>query len=285
MRIVVIEGTGGLADQPRGDRPIDDETAGGRPVGALVVEGDLTFVSIDAHASDLEQVLSRDLRMDETLREAWRQQRIISAAAREQRRDQNVAQLVALLLGLTVTALVVAQAVLHENGYLAENPLVERFFDVAILVLPIMVASLAAATGRWRPGTRWILLRASSEAIKREIWRYRARAGTYSHAKTRRVSREVKLAEAVGSSIGGLMRTDVSQLAFDPAPTSRSTATSSRRSRPTSTSRSGSTIRSTTTCGPRRSSSAGPGCCGRSPSHSGPSGRSSRRSACSSMSR
>ena len=155
--------------------------------------------------------------MDETLREAWRQQRLISAAARQQRRDQNVAQLVALMLGLTVTALVVAQAVLDENGYLAKNPLVEWFFYVAILVLPIMVAALAAATGRWRPGTRWILLRASSEAIKREIWRYRARAGTYSHAKTRRVSREVKLAEAVGSSIGGLMRTDVSQLAFDPA--------------------------------------------------------------------
>ena len=217
MRIVVIEGTGGLADELAAIARSTAKPQAGDPVGAIVVEGDLTFVSIDAHASDLEQVLSRDLRMDETLREAWRQQRIISAAAREQRRDQNVAQLVALLLGLTVTALVVAQAVLHENGYLAKNPLVERFFYVAILVLPIMVAALAAATGRWRPGTRWILLRASSEAIKREIWRYRARAGTYSHARTRRVSREVKLAEAVGSSIGGLMRTDVSQLAFDPA--------------------------------------------------------------------
>ena len=217
MRIVVIEGTGGLADDLAAIARSPAKPQPGDPVGALVVEGDLTFVSIDAHASDLEQVLSRDLRMDETLREAWRQQRLISAAARQQRRDQNVAQLAALLLGLTVTALVVAQAVLHENGYLAKNPLVERFFYVAILVLPIMVAALAAATGRWRPGTRWILLRASSEAIKREIWRYRARAGTYSHAKTRRVSREVKLAEAVGSSIGGLMRTDVSQLAFDPA--------------------------------------------------------------------
>ena len=217
MRIVVIEGTGGLADQLAAIARSTTKAAAGDPVGALVVEGDLTFVSIDAHASDLEHVLSRDLRMDETLREAWRQQRIVSTAAREQRRDQNVAQLVALLLGLTVTALVVAQAVLKANGYLAKNAPVESFLYVAILVLPIMVAALAAATGRWRPGTRWILLRASSEAIKREIWRYRARAGTYSHAKTRRVSREVKLAEAVGSSIGGLMRTDVSQLAFDAA--------------------------------------------------------------------
>jgi hypothetical protein len=218
MRIVVIEGTGGLADELASfARSTTKSQAGDRVGAALVVEGDLTFVSIDAHASDLEHVLSRDLRMDETLREAWRQQRIISAAARQQRRDQNVAQLVALMLGLTVTALVVAQAVLKGNGYLAKNALVESFLYVAILVLPIMVAALAAATGRWRPGTRGILLRASSEAVKREIWRYRARAGTYSHSKTRRVSREVKLAEAVGSSIGGLMRTDVSQLAFDAA--------------------------------------------------------------------
>jgi hypothetical protein len=217
MRIVVIEGTGGLADELASIARSKTKPQAGDPVGAIVIEGDLTFVSIDVHATDLERVLLRDLRMDETLREAWRQQRIISAAARQQRRDQNVAQLVALTLGLTVTALVVVNAVLDASGYLARNPLIKQLLFVAILVLPIMVAALAAATGRWRPGTRWILLRASSEAIKREIWRYRARAGTYSHARTRRTSREVKLAEAVGSSIGGLMRTDVSQLAFDPA--------------------------------------------------------------------
>jgi hypothetical protein len=217
MPIVVIEGTGGLADELAAIARSKTKPQAGDPAGAIVTEGDLTFVPIDAHASDLERVLSRDLRADETLREAWRQQRILSTVARQQQRDHYGAQLLALTLGLTVTALVVAKTVLDDSGYLAQNPFVDRLLYLAILVLPIMVAALAAANGRWRPGNRWILLRASSEAIKREIWRYRARAGSYSHAKTRRVSREVKLAEAIGSSIGGLMRTDVSQLAFDPA--------------------------------------------------------------------
>ena len=217
IRIVAIEGTGGLADalaaaartrtRPRQRDPIIDTAA----------QADLTFVSIDSQASDLERILSRDLRDDETLREAWRQQRIISAAARKQQRDHRFAQNVILAIGLTVTMLVVGQSVLDRAGILDSAPTLERSLYIAILVLPIMVAALAAASARFRPGTRWILLRASSETIKREIWRYRARAGVYSQARTRLVPREVKLAEAVGSAVGGLMRTDVSQLGFDPA--------------------------------------------------------------------
>jgi hypothetical protein len=75
---------------------------------------------------------------------------------------------------------------------------------------------LSAAASRLRPGSRWILLRGTSETIKREIFRYRARTGIYSHANTREKSRQVKLAQAVGSAMGSLMRTDVNLLGFDP---------------------------------------------------------------------
>ena len=92
---------------------------------------------------------------------------------------------------------------------------------VAIILGPIMITALTAAQGRFRPGARWVLLRGASEVLKRDIYRYRARAGIYSPAQTRTTSPAGKLSAAMGSALGGLMRTDVSQLPFDtnqPAP-------------------------------------------------------------------
>ena len=73
------------------------------------------------------------------------------------------------------------------------------------------------------------------------------------------MSREVGLAGAVGSSIGELIRTDVSRLAFDPAANASVESDKLTPVTPDQSSRSGSTTRSTGTCGLQRSSRAGPG--------------------------
>jgi hypothetical protein len=87
-----------------------------------------------------------------------------------------------------------------------------------IILLPITIATVSAASVRFRPGNRWVLLRGTSETLKREIFRYRARAGIYSHEQTKKVSREVKLAEAIGSATGSLMRTEVNSLSLADVP-------------------------------------------------------------------
>jgi SLOG in TRPM, prokaryote/SMODS and SLOG-associating 2TM effector domain 1/Protein of unknown function (DUF4231) len=216
MPVVVSEGTGGLADElARASRSKADEVRTD-PAGVIAREADIVIVPLDADPSDVERLLTRHLKVDETLRDAWAQQELLSEAASRHRADFGRLQGAILTLGFTVTLLVVAQTVLEGAGYFDRVPWLEAALYLSILTIPITVTFLTGASGRFRPGSRWLLLRGASETIKREIFRYRVRAGIYSHANTRETPREVKLAQAVGSAIGGLMRTDVSQAAFDP---------------------------------------------------------------------
>jgi hypothetical protein len=230
MPIVVIEGTKGLADDLARSRSTAKD-APKTPFAAIAAEGDLTVVPLDSDPSDLERVLTRHLQVDETLRDAWAQQELVSEAATRRQAEFGRLQGVILTLGFTVTLLVVAQTVLDGAGFYGRFLWLGTAFYLSILAIPIVVTFLTGASGRFRPGTHWILLRGASETIKREIFRYRARAGIYSHANTRETPREVKLAEAVGSAIGGLMRTDVSQSALDPERTQRRRAEAARKKR------------------------------------------------------
>jgi hypothetical protein len=49
-----------------------------------------------------------------------------------------------------------------------------------LLIIPILLTVLITALNRFKQGNKWLLLRASAEAIKREIFRYRARSGDYA---------------------------------------------------------------------------------------------------------
>jgi hypothetical protein len=161
-------------------------------------------------------------------------QKLASLAADRQQRDFHRTQGFILFLGFAVTTLVVVNAIWDDFAVLATAPDGVRTVLLALIILlPITVTVLTALMGRFRPGTRWLLLRGGSESIKRDIYRYRARAGMYSPAETRTTSREVKLSESVGSTLGGLMRTDVGQLGFGASaepeiPATKMTALSAR---------------------------------------------------------
>ncbi len=214
--IVVIEGTGGKADEIVAAVRSATKPDAADPLAGILGAADLTILGLDSEPADCEGILARFLGPDETVREAWRLQKLISRAAGRQQSGFRGSQNLILFLGLLITTLVVIQSVIDDYAFLATLPQeVKTGLTYLIILLPIAGTALAAATGRFRPGNRWILLRGGSEAIKREIYRYRARAGIYSPAETRSMSREVKLSEAIGSTLGGLMRSDVSQLAFD----------------------------------------------------------------------
>ena len=214
--IVVIEGTGGKADEIAAAVRSATKPDPADPLAGILGAADLTIVKLDTEPADFEQILARFLGPDETLREAWRLQKLISRGAKRQQNGFRDSQNLILGLGLLITTLVVFHSVFDDYAFLATLPPdVKTWLTRLIILLPIIGTALAAATGRFRPGNRWILLRGGSEAIKREIYRYRARAGIYGPAETRSMSREVKLSEAIGSTLGGLMRSDVSQLAFD----------------------------------------------------------------------
>lgn len=82
-------------------------------------------------------------------------------------------------------------------------------FGHIIILIPIISTALLAAANRFNAGTKWLLLRGSAEALKREIYRYRSHAEIYSSLQTAAMSREIKLANKVQNITRQLMQTEV----------------------------------------------------------------------------
>lgn len=219
MPIVVVTGTGGAADQlvdrsaaMRGATPAEQAD-----LQEALADGEVTAVGLDDDPGALEAILLRLLRPDETLHLAWQQHRMLSRTAHRERRAFGRYQSAVLALGLVATVLVVVRTSLLDAGLLHEADPLAAALRVAIILIPIVVAALVAGAARRRPGSRWVALRGNAELIKRETYRYRTRTGIYAHAQTRRTTRQVKLAQQVGSIANALMRTDVNLAALEPA--------------------------------------------------------------------
>ena len=75
---------------------------------------------------------------------------------------------------------------------------------------------LLAFYNKFRPGIKWILLRGSAEAMKREIFRYRSRTGDYGNAKLTTASRDDVFHERLEPISRRLMGTDVNHGALVP---------------------------------------------------------------------
>ena len=85
-----------------------------------------------------------------------------------------------------------------------------------IIVIPIVTAILLAYYNKFRPANKWILLRGSAEAIKREIYRYRSRTGDYSKDRLTTNSRDDVFHERLEPVSRRLMQTDVNHGGLEP---------------------------------------------------------------------
>jgi hypothetical protein len=219
--VIALAGSGGVADdlaEAATARAANRVPKVANPdLTAILGEIDLTVVAPDADPALLERLLLRRLQSDETLRTAWRQYRVLARTARQQQRAFGWYQRAILALGLLATILIVLQAQLRNAKVMIEGSPADQVLQYGIVLIPIGVGVLVAGAARLRPGGRWVLLRGAAEAIKRETYRYRARTGLYAPDETRRTSREVKLAAAVGSTMNALMLTDVNLAAIDAA--------------------------------------------------------------------
>jgi hypothetical protein len=101
-----------------------------------------------------------------------------------------------------------------------------RALGVVILAVPITVSILLTAASYFKPRQKWILLRGSAEAIKKEIFRYRTQVGDYSDEKTEAfaspiesppatlASRDEVLVDKTATICRRLMRTEVNTVSL-----------------------------------------------------------------------
>jgi SLOG in TRPM, prokaryote/SMODS and SLOG-associating 2TM effector domain 1/Protein of unknown function (DUF4231) len=220
--IVILSGTGGLADQivrveaPGKGRRSEVPDA----IAQIRTEGDLRILTPEADPNQLERILSWILRDDPTLKMAWEQFALYDGNASRHQRTFRLLQVSVLGLGVLATVLALTQTTLLNDGTLKPRSAAASAFHYAILSLPILITVLVGATARFRMGHKWLLLRQGAELIKSEIFRYRAATGAYrtdARPSRRHEAAASALATKVGAITETVMRSDVNESFLQPS--------------------------------------------------------------------
>jgi hypothetical protein len=218
LALIVIEGSGGLADEIadwKRQAALPDE-----PVMAeIIAEGDIHLHPLSNSVKGIERLIIRELGVDHVLMQAWEHFADYDFNATLQQRRFDRLQLAILILGLAGTALAIGQQVyaprdgsgkltrMDANG---NRLLVWWGVHQLLIIIPILLTVLVTAASRFKQGSKWLLLRAGAEAIKREIYRYRARAMYYKD------DAEQQLSQKVEDITRRTMRTEVNTSALAP---------------------------------------------------------------------
>jgi hypothetical protein len=197
--VIIIEGSGGLADELAGllrSRPVE---AADPDIAEIIEEGNLYLAGIDLPAGVLRQKLVNLLGGNELLKLAWMRYGMYSEQSKRHRRLFHRMQEWILALGVITTLFVVINAALQipnwADGLSRLPPTTIRSLNalgdsldpwlyVIILVLPIVTSALIAISTRMNSGTKYVLLRSSAEDVKREIMRYRTNPGLLTAEKS-----------------------------------------------------------------------------------------------------
>jgi hypothetical protein len=220
--VLVVGKTGGLADAIISGSSLTDGVlpAAIDPDVREILETAAIFpTSVDAGMDELNRILSGRISsssetLAETLKEAWfRCDEIDGTAITKQTRFRR------LQLALIILAVLAAFFAILKSASLPVSLIafVHRWYvpsgtlHILVLVTPIALSIVAAYNSHFRDGSKWILLRGAAEAVKREIFRFRAQAGGYSDEQCVRTSRESKLMAKIGDITSSLEQSEVNK--------------------------------------------------------------------------
>jgi len=227
--VLVVQGSGGIADEIL---TAMEPAADGKPpapaadsdLREIIETADIYKFLISGNVDDLNRILLAriDLRAD-TLTDSWsRYDDLDQAAIRKQVLFRNL-QWAILGLGIIATLLAIARSGNALPPWLTQlfpakfGSVFQNLTHILIVLTPISISILVAASSRFREGNKWILLRASAEAIKGEIFRYRMQAGAYSNDQCLQTSRELKLAAKLKDISSALAQSEVNRTSLPAA--------------------------------------------------------------------
>ncbi len=203
LSLIVVEGSGGLADEIATawkDRPnLPDD-----PVMAeIIADGTVLLHLLSNPVKGIERLIVSELGGDNVLIQAWERFADYDLNANLQQERFQRLQLAIIVIGIAGTALALIKQVNNPDGVILTTWKDWWFYRpwtgtgkqpqwigwwlayYVLLILPIVITILITAANRFKQGKKWLLLRSGAEAIKREIFRYRARAGDYKEVFTK----------------------------------------------------------------------------------------------------
>ena len=241
LPLFVVEGSGGTADEIAAAWKAKPELPDDPVIGEIIADGRIELHLLDNLVRGAERLLIRALSGDNVLLQSWGHFADYDLNAIIQQKRFSRLQLAIIVIGVLGTALALIKQVYNPGGvqtdlknwwlYLPRPGSVPTDHWVGwwaiyylLLMIPIALTVLITAASRFKQGNKWLLLRATAEAIKREIFRYRARAGDYKEvsnvapepSKPPPPTPEQVLAQRVEDITRRVMRTEVNASGLKP---------------------------------------------------------------------
>jgi hypothetical protein len=216
--LIIIKGSGGFADEISEAAERKDALKEEPVMAEIITDGELHFHDLSQPVKGIERLIIRELGIDNVLMQAWETFAAYDYNANVQQKKFNTLQTGILVFGVLSTFLVILQQVfapddpkalsrlLSPADLLNQKPAGWLFWWVLhylLILIPILLTVLVTAANRFKQGSKWLLLRAGAEAIKREIFRYRTRAMYYNQKP------EQQLAQRIEDITRRTMRTEV----------------------------------------------------------------------------
>jgi hypothetical protein len=208
--LVVIEGTGGLADKISECR--EGKVSEDRAIKEIIDVGGKKLIHLFPSTGSpavlqtcLQKLISRH---PPVLEHAWRQWAAYAQNAQRQKKNFNRIQQSILALGVLATLLALSLTQFSDIPQI--QPL--SYF---IIALPIAISILVAIENRFKTGKTWLLSRAAAEEIKQEIYKFRVSATPYRESFGNDYP-ETRFAKRVNHIAHKLTRSEIGHSVFKP---------------------------------------------------------------------
>jgi hypothetical protein len=214
--VVPVAGSGGLAAElearGRGGTPSWRRfRAGSQSVGDADVDVILRHRVAPASVPGAEMVklVVWELHDVPVVKLTWSRLASYDVTAGRLRRNSERLEASILLFGIVVTFIALLQNAFEINGI---DGWWNEVFHWTLVVMPVVVSVMIAMSASMAIGKRWVLLRAASESIRRELFAWRTRTGTYREVPGKQVSPHSsveQLVERVCAIESRLMKSEV----------------------------------------------------------------------------
>jgi hypothetical protein len=216
LPLIVIEGSGGLADEIAAAwkaRPtLPDDPA----IAEIIADGRIEFHLLSNSVEGAERLILRELRGNNVLYQAWETFADYDLNAILQQKKFDRMQATILALGVLATTLAVIKQLFAPPDKSVNYSSPWWWVRQLLIILPILLTVLITAANRFKHGNQWLFLRASAEAIKREIYRYRTRTTYYGGWSPDQPSPEQQLSRKVQDITQAAMETEANLSTPDP---------------------------------------------------------------------
>lgn len=216
LPLIVIEGSRGLADEIAAAWKVRPALPDDPAMAEIIADGRIEFHRLSNSIEGAERLILRELRGDNVLYQAWETFADYDLNAMLQQQKFDRMQATILALGVFATTLAVIKQLFAPPDTSVNYSSPWWWLRHLLIILPILLTVLITAANRFKHGNQWLFLRASAEAIKREIYRYRTRTTYYGGWLPDQPSPEQQLSRKVQDITQAAMETEANLSTLEP---------------------------------------------------------------------